>query len=285
MDEYTADRGEIMVCITTEFKTLKAAKEAGYREHRTDEYGGEQIQIKGQVLAKNPKRAMSKTEWGEQGFRPKAGVEPHGMLHSHSHGRHIKYPVYREDQVEPKRRATRKPALEIPIIAAVWVVNRCAKRCRDAAQCAYNEGRHNGATGAATFSKRKSDMYSLKSRALHFLVAAGKLTVVGYHRFGDNWAEVLSGEGYTFHRPCPPPVESVSVKELQDIEAKPRGASEPRLKDALHTLTTYLADKPAVKAYEWPERLRPTDGERSDRQSYSWRDGEDEDDWDDDDHP
>jgi hypothetical protein len=235
----------------TEIRTLKAAKAAGYHKPRAAEYGGDHIEIKGHTLVKNAKRAMSESEWREKGFRVKADALLHGTVHSHSHGKHIEYPVYREDQVEPKRQVTEKPAESIDVLASVWTINRYAKRCRDAAQKAYTNGIHTGACGAVSFSEKKIEMYRLKSQTLHYLVAEGKLAVVGYHRFGKNWAEVLTAEGYTFHRPCALPVGDVAAKELDDVEAKPRGRKEPRLKDALHTITQYLHGKPKVEVYEW----------------------------------
>jgi hypothetical protein len=107
-------------------------------------------------------------------------------------------------------------------------------------------------------------------------VKDGTLNVVEYHCFqGGNWAEVLKGQGYTFHRPCPPR-DDVGVPELNDIEAKPRDAKEPRLKDALHTITGYLADKPAVKCYTWPPPERDTRTRRPRREDG----GDDDMDWD-----
>ena len=79
----------------------------------------------------------------------------------------------------------------------------------------------------------------------------------GYHCFpGDHWAEVLACDGYTFHRPCPP-VEGVVVEERNEIEAKPKGAKEPRLKDALHTIEEFLKDRPTFTVYQWPPQQRP----------------------------
>ena len=103
--------------------------------------------------------------------------------------------------------------------------------------------------------------------------------MAGYHHFpGGNWAEVLRGEGYTFHRPCP--VRDAEEGEpIEEIEAKPRAAEEPRLKDALHTAGVYLAGKRRVEVFEWPRRpkARTTPGGRRCRPASL--DGEEEDDF------
>ena len=97
----------------------------------------------------------------------------------------------------------------------------------------------------------KEEIYALKSQATHYLKAEGQLASAGFHCFDNgNWAEVLEGAGYRFHCPCPPQ-DSATVIKLEEIEAKPRGASEPKLKDALHTVRIYLANRPHVDVYQW----------------------------------
>ena len=204
---------------------------------------------------RNTEDAVSATEWGRRGYRVRPGQEPHAWLSGRvgkGTGKKITWPVYRLDQVEPKRTLTTRPPQAIDVLAAVWVVNRAAKRYRDAAQACY-QGRAHGF--ASVNKQKKEDYYRLKSQALHHLVASGRLQVVGYHAFaGGNWAEVLQGEGYTFHRPCPP--QQAEAVQLDGIEAKPRDRTEPRLKDALHTLEEYLADKPEADYYQWPAPAR-----------------------------
>lgn len=203
----------------------------------------------------------SETGWKERGRNIKAGSEPK----AHVNGAYVVYGVYSEDQTEPRRRVTVREAEQIDLLAAVWVINRHAKRCRDAARHAYDIDNHGRASG---FSARKAKMYDLKSQVLHYLVTEGRLMIGGFHKFGSLWAEVLHGEEYTYHRPCPPPETDIDAKLLDDVEAKPRGAKEPRLKDALHTIEVYLADKEKVEVYQWPRRIRAR-----------WHDEE----WDDDD--
>jgi hypothetical protein len=85
-------------------------------------------------------------------------------------------------------------------------------------------------------------------------VQAGKLKFVGYHRFPRNHAEVLEGEGYGFHRPCPTPTAKVVV-DLHCIDAKPVDAAEPSYQDALYSVGQFLVDKPKVEVYQRPMRV------------------------------
>lgn len=90
------------ICGVT-FSTLKAAREAGFREPSAAEYGGERIELKGHILLRGAKRAKSKSEWEREGYCVKDGMTPHGQLHARAHGRSMHYSVYRDDQVEPKK--------------------------------------------------------------------------------------------------------------------------------------------------------------------------------------
>ena len=266
---------------TQPYNTLKAAREAGFRERKDWEYGGEEITIKGRLLVRNPKEAHSQSQWSNLGFRVRKGAEPHCRRSVHLQvGGHVTYDVYREDQVEPKRKVSPKPPVRIDVLASVWVINRRAKRCRDQASAHYKRGLHGFAGNAR---KAKDRLYSLKGEALHHLLAEGRLKVVGYHRFPDgNWAELLQGDGYTFHRPCPPRA-AAHVEERDQIEAKPRGAKEPRLKDAVHTVEMYLESKPEVQPYQWPakspasKKQWPGDLEEVDSDEYGGDEYEDED--------
>lgn len=237
-----------------DFATCAAAKQAGFRELRPWEYGGTQITVKGKRLARNPETAKSESAWSREAFRVREGEQPHAVVRRQVAGRETKtYPVYRRDQVEPKRRFTPKAPVAIDVLAAVWTVNRRTKRLREAAKKHYRRRNH----GFAGRSKdEKLELYRLKGQALHYLLAEQRLTVTAYHRFPDgNWAEVLTGEGYTFHRPCADPGREPD-NDIDTIEARPRGRREPRLKDAVHTLREYLSDKPRVPVYQWQPRER-----------------------------
>lgn len=107
---------------------------------------------------------------------------------------------------------------------------------------------------------------------MHYLVLEGRLTPAGFHRFPNgNWAQVFECEGFRFHRPCERRDDGTAVAELDEIEAKPRGATEPKLKDAIFSLEAYLAGRPAVEVYMWPAKERAIRGGRDehDEQAYS----------------
>jgi hypothetical protein len=238
------------------FATIKAAKLAGFHQRRPDEYGGEEIVVKEHTLVRNAKLACSATVWGRRGYRIKKGVTPHANLTGYLSARQglIRFDVFREDQVEPRQKTDRKPPLIISLPAALWVINRRAKRCRDMATKHFDARSHGF---AKLRSREKSHLYGLKSQVLQNLINDGLAVHECYHRFpGDHWAEVLACDGYTFHRPCPS-VEGVVVEERNEIEAKPKGAKEPRLKDALHTIEEFLKSRPTLTVYEWPPQQRP----------------------------
>lgn len=217
------------------------------------EYGGLQILVKNRLLVRNPKEAVSATEWSRRGYRVRRGEQPHAWVSGRFGGRHQEWAVFRHDQVEPKCKVAQRPATRIDILAAVWVINRRAKRCGKLATTYYGAGQHGLAANAKA---QKKELYDVKGRALHYLLAEGKLTVSGYHRFpAGNWAEVLCGGAYIFHRPCPEQPEDAGTR-IEDIEAKPRGLNEPRLKDARLTLRDYLAGKPVVDLFRWEPRTR-----------------------------
>lgn len=152
----------------------------------------------------------------------------------------------------------------VDILAALFALNRQAKRYRDLSQELYRQRRYGLAT---CFSMKKLAMYSLKGQAIHYLLKEGRLRHVGFHRFGSNYAEVLSGAGYRFHRPVPPPELNEDIPEIETIEAKPKDVSEPDFVDGLYSVRVYLECRPKIETYDWPSRSR---------QSYWY----DDDDWD-----
>lgn len=82
------------------YKSLKAAHADGWHKAQGDEYGGQEINLKGHTLVRNTKRAQSRTWWKEHGFEVKTGENPQGTRSIHP-GRHVVHDVYREDQVIP----------------------------------------------------------------------------------------------------------------------------------------------------------------------------------------
>ena len=191
------------------YPTIKSALAAGFREKRPQDYGGEEIVLKSHTLIRNAVEAESMTEWGQKGFRPIKGVEPHARVRIHQYRRgYLEFDVYRNDQVEAKRQSS--PATTIPVLAALWVVNRRAKRCRDLA-INYNDQKAYGFAKSNTREKKR--IYGLKGQVLQYLLNEDAAVIIGHHRFPNgNWAELVSCEGYTLHRPCAP-LEGVVPEE------------------------------------------------------------------------
>jgi len=150
-----------------------------------------------------------------------------------------------------KAEKSRKRAAELPLLTALFTLNRRAKRCRDLAQTYYQSGMY----GLAGKMKReKKRIYHLKGQVLHHLVEAGVLVGGKYHRFEFGvCAEILEGGGYTFHRPCPPQVNVANV--IESIEAKPKGSREPSLLVAFEVINNFLEGKELVSVYQWPPRM------------------------------
>jgi hypothetical protein len=138
------------------------------------------------------------------------------------------------------------------ILEAMFTLNRRAKRCRDLSQEFYQQGMHGI---CKSHKKEKERIYRLKGQALAHLLAEQKLAVVGVHQLGEsgNYAEVLRGEEFTFHRTCPAPIQVIE----STIEAKPKGAKELTLSLAYKMVEDYLAGKPTVEVYQWPPTYRP----------------------------
>lgn len=151
-----------------------------------------------------------------------------------------------------REQRNQKILAELSVLAALFTLNRRAKRCRDLAQTYYRSKMH----GLSQEMKiEKESIYQLKEQVLHYLVQEKKLRHEGYHRFPDgNWAEILTGEGYSFHRPCPKRKEEPICRT--EIEAKPKAAIEPPLEAAYKVIRKYLDGKPRVKVFAWPPKSR-----------------------------
>lgn len=213
---------------------------------------------------------LTRDDLRRRGWSPKA-IAALAYDHTEKVGRYCTRYLYEAARIEDieklhdhwrKRSVTPKPAdaAACDILAALWAINRRAKRCRDTAQANYLAGTHGF---ARTAREEKEQMYRLKSQCLHYLLAEGKLTVSGYHRNESGlWMEILRGQGdstkpdgYTYHRPCPEPQTPVEADTVS-VEAKPRDKREPRLKDALACVRAYLEGKATVEVYQWPRRVR-----------------------------
>lgn len=147
-----------------------------------------------------------------------------------------RYLPQKRREAEQKKREAR--ARRGDILLALWSLNRAAKRQRDKMQQAVYFDR--------------SEFYQDKNQALAYLLAEGRLAVEGVHKIGNVYAEVLRGNGYSFHRPAPEPTgDFVDIGEK--IEAKPVDASEMDANFALDVLRLYLEGKPRIETYSWPD--------------------------------
>ena len=111
-DDYAAEDGpdvtEFFVSMARRFDvrlragvligTIEKAKKQGYRLLLPHQYGGQQAVIKGQVLSRNPKEALSRTAWRRKGYRVLPDAEPHSVRFHPLWLR--EYSVYRRDQVQ-----------------------------------------------------------------------------------------------------------------------------------------------------------------------------------------
>ena len=144
---------------------------------------------------------------------------------------------------------------QLPVLAALFTLNRRAKRCRDLAQTYYQNRMHGF---AGKMKREKEGIYYLKGQVLHYLLEAGILIGGKFHKFpGGNWAEILQGDGYTFHRPSPPQQGDSVVEEIESVEAKPKRAKEPSLEVAFEVVEKFLERRERASIYQWPPAIRP----------------------------
>jgi hypothetical protein len=158
----------------------------------------------------------------------------------------------------------------LSVLSAIFTLNRRAKRCRDLAQLYYQANMH-GLAGK--YKREKERIYVLKGQVLAHLLVEERLKVTGVHQFqGGNFAEVLEGEGYRFHRPCPQPAAPETVILLESIESKPKESSEPTIETAFEAVQRFLSGKERTSVYEWtPRTYRPSryDHYKSDEDKYT----------------
>lgn len=170
-----------------------------------------------------------------------------------------------QQAVEHRQNRKPKPPKAIDLLAAIFAATRAAKRFRDAAQSCYQKGSHGFAT---TFRLRKEMLYALKDKGIAAGFATGRIKPI------TRTAHLVEyrGEGYCFHSTLLPDsttLAEASTAQPLRVEAKPREAAEPRLKDALFTLES-LPNVPARFI-----RLELPRVNRNQRRSVKW-DGDDE---------
>lgn len=261
------------------FKTKKAARQAGYVGEREMSSGrivprlhAEPSAIKGEKFwaRTDCERLLNKTDARRAGLRIPSGKEP-VEWRSWKYGR---FGLWRESDLVPVAKRNSKPPATIDLLAAVFGVNRSAKRYRNAASGCYSSGTHGLAKAAKL---RKESLYDLKDRGIAEGYRRGRIQFVGR----NGTLALYRGDGYCFHSRLLPPGSSAEHDEgvvPVFVEAKPRSSKEARLKDAICTLES-LPEPVGFTVLTAPRLVRV----QSDR---NWDEGDrwNDDDWDDDDY-
>jgi hypothetical protein len=126
-----------------------------------------------------PEGLKTKTQWSQDGMRLRAEAEPAGYVWSRHRSTH--FALYDGASVEPKRKPSpgeARPLTSENIGAALFEINKAAKRRRDAASTAYQKRRHEAARVQKDAKRR---LYDFKSRVLRKAKADGLAQLVGYH--------------------------------------------------------------------------------------------------------
>jgi hypothetical protein len=183
----------------------------------------------------NDHLATSKTSANERGLSVE-GLKPVGYRKPWRRQGWDVYLVADMKPLQPKRTVYVPPPMEIDLLAAIWVVNRQAKRCRDRASKFYAASRHALATRNRVL---KEDLYSLKDAGLQQAMSDGLISCKGTINFPDSADRLYCwvGGGYCYHSfTLTPGYDVPAVEGTLFVEAKPKKSSEPRLMDAKATL-------------------------------------------------
>lgn len=223
-------------------KTYKAAKEAGYfLDDRLLELTGlvprsgeATLKIKAKVFYHRSQleECISLTEGKKRGLKLREDFAPVGRRSFQPRGAGwISYDVYRLSDFDRSTTRSEVAAIEMPLLEAIWLVNKAAKTQRDLASTYYGAGMHGFAGNSRS---RKEKYYGLKDRGIAFALSDGVLDWRGWH--GN--MSVVEGEGFRFHtrlRPKDAP-ERPNDSEFWMAEASSRRFSRKyRLKDAILT--------------------------------------------------
>lgn len=207
--------------------TKKAARQAGYRGEgellrsscrMTPKRGVKPLVIKGEPFFRlaDCERLLNKTGARRSGLRVPVALEP-VVWQSWRYGI---FGLWRESDLVPLAGRTGKPAVAIALLAAIFAVNRSAKRYRDSAASCYSSGSHGLAKAA---KERKHRLYDLKDRGI-----AKAHRLKGIQFVGRNGALALyRGEGYCFHSRLVPPDAACEPDQGQEavfVEARPKTA-------------------------------------------------------------
>ncbi len=222
----------------TTCSTKKAAKDLGLRladkwvcKGRYPKPDSVGIVVKGETYYSEDEteEVTSRSAARKLGLRP-AGP-PVGVRGGRVGGKYQEWEVYRISECIPIRPQIVNPPQHVDLLAAIFAVNRAAKRYRNTAQLHYRDGRH-GLAGHSSKSKR--ELYQLKDFGIAAAYQLGRIQCDGIH----GTLAIYRGEGYCFHSTLVP--ESLDAASEDDspitIEAKPRELREARLCDAVFTL-------------------------------------------------
>jgi hypothetical protein len=170
-------------------------------------------------------------DWHALGFKPAPGQKPWRIVEFDIGSRSATAYFWRREQlVERKKRkivAEKIAATPENIAAAVFAVNRAAKRRRDAASNAYEAQSHGF---ARLHSAEKKKLYQMKDRGIAWLASEGHLQAEKIHGSLVVWA----GLEYRFHSQLKP--RGIELARDADAvfraEAKPAKSSHMRIIDA-----------------------------------------------------
>ncbi len=129
--------------------------------------------------ARVPDDLKTKTQWRGEGMRPRLDAEPAAYMWGPRNNTH--YALYASESVCPvktPRAPKARPLTPENIGAALYEINKTAKRRRDAAAFAYVSGRHGMARARKS---QKESLYELKEQVLAKAEAEGIAVRVGYH--------------------------------------------------------------------------------------------------------
>lgn len=292
----------------TEFKTKKAARESNYRTY--DEWlrrdflpteGAESITVKGDDFYHESlcEPLLTKKALKEMGLKVPEEAEPAKWKYYQNMSTH--HPIYRQSDGVPVKKRKEIPPEKIDLLLAIFVVNKAAKRSRDASQSLYlsakkcfsrnDRRKKNSLHNLSRVQKfQKENLYELKEKGIMHAYEKGLITPVGNH----GGFLLYRGDGFSFHSRIAP--ENISIEPIRDgadeetfmIPATVKEKGEPRLKDAVFT----LEELPDIEEgfYIFREPFKPDCGNHEDettRYEYETsdeesKDSEDEDEWGDD---
>jgi hypothetical protein len=271
------------------FVTKKAARQAGYlpaaewwTKWALPKRDAIPLLVKGEEFLgpDQVEDVISATDAKRKKLQLKPGTESVGVKSWRaSWGSRAKCNVYRRSDFTDAMPHRVRPPEQIDLLRAIFVVNKSAKRFRDAASAQYNHRQH----GLAKTAKRtKLRLYDLKDRGIAAGYKAGRLEFVGK----AHGMALYRGEGYCFHSTLIPvgvEMPAGGEQEFLFVESAPRSKNESRLKDAEFTLEALGDDYDGFQRLPPPSRDRhfepEDDGKWEDE--YVDEDDESDDEWED----